>query len=549
MAKRKQSTPIRALRQQAQRQDLELHLAESRYATQMYEQLQIHEARIAALQDPDEHEWIMTSSGGSLVDAKDFPEANRDSQRLRQLTYQAWRKNPHARGIIRSMEKFVIGREFGMDFADQRPGEWNPDRTKLVVLTPDPEDRTQQSLVRLLWEDFCALNGGNLLFKEMVRRTFRDRDVYIRGFVTQRGFVLVRFVEPENIQAPTGRPPGGLSVQAGDLPPDLERVYGPDEFLGKSTVIRDGIECLGTDSVTVVAYWVSPGEGAAPVRVPARQMIHIKPFADANDLHGIHFLEVLLRNISNYTTWEEYRMILNKYRSAVVLHRSVAGTATQAQTIIAGRASGRPNPQGREPATGSARREVMPAAGTIFTTPPGVTYEFKNPNLAAADAEHDGRRMLLTVAAGSGLPEGIVTADWSNNSYASSVEGRTPAVREWEDWQEFFETPIRRIWDWVREAGIKSLGVPEDTNPKVTIQWPNLVTQDAMKETERNMLLHQGGILSKRTLAAREDLVWEDELENLRQEAEEAGTTADPDTEIAAPPPRDAEEEGERPNG
>jgi hypothetical protein len=560
---------LKALREEAERRDLELNIRAMEHQEVLLRRMTTTESRLA-LQDADEADWVKISSGGSILASKDLPETNRDPGQIRRLAYRMWRFNPHARGILRNFEKFIIGREFGLDFADTTKGKWNAKRTKLVPIlddqvepfpkardlapqygdpeeegeptdapdegeTPEPKMKASEvpMMVRELWDDFAEMNQFNQLMKEMVRRSFRDGGAYIRKFVV-KGFVFLRFVEPDLIQNPTTSSQAVGEVKKGDLGEEWARVYGEGnrDLVGEPTTIKDGVEFLATDPVMIVAYWVKKtAQDRDPERVPVAEMAVTRPFADANDPTGILLLEVVMRTISNYTTWEEYRMLLNKFRSAIVLHRKVEGTAIQAQNIVQGRQSARPAPLGRgEATTSSGRREAMPTSGTIITSPPGVEWEYKRPNLDAADAEHDGRRMLLTAAAGVGLPEGIVTSDWSNNSYASSVESRTPAVREWEDWQEFFEAPIRRIVNWVLEAGIESFGLPKDIDRKLTIQWPALVTKDADKETTRSATLHQAGVLSLTTWAAREDLVLEDEIENMRQEAELTGKVPSPIT-------------------
>jgi hypothetical protein len=115
----------------------------------------------------------------------------------------------------------------------------------------------------------------------------------------------------------------------------------------------------------------------------------------------------------------------------------------------------------------------------------------------------------------------VLVSGNSNSNYSSAVESRTPSVREWEDWQDFFEPVFKKIVRWVLDAGVESLGLPEATLRTCTLNWPILIAKDAAKETARNMNLYNGGILSRTTWSSREELVYDDELENLRSEAED----------------------------
>jgi len=534
----------RALQQELAHVELELALEEARYTRRLMSGLLLQEGP-EARPDRDEANWSLLSSGGSLDSSKSLPTSVERTTSQKQ-SYRAWRLDPHARGILRNFVKFIIGRELTIDFADEQKGTWADDRhAKLVVAEADSD---APLLVRELWEDASKNNRMRERLKEFVLRAFREGEAFLRRFRPGGGRVLLRFVEPDRVAGDGKTTPGfvGKVLDVDVVPDDRDEPNDgqlPRELLGESTALEEGIEHLANDVETVVAYWLKPATpGGTPTRVPAHEMIHRKPLADSNDLRGFPILEVVLKNLTNYAQWEEYRMVLNKVRAAVALVRKVEGTPTQGAAIVQGRASGAVHPQGREPQTTSGRREPMFRPGTTLTPGPGVSYDFLSPKLDARDAGEDGRRFLMTIAAGLGLPEMLVTGDWSNASYSSSVEARTPAVREWEDWQDYFEDAIVRIWEWVRVEAIRSLGLPRETNPGITIQWPTLIAKDALKETERRVALHGAGLLSKTTWAAQEDLVWDAERENLRLEAEEEGRSladdeTDPARDPAAPDP------------
>lgn len=522
---------MRAMQEQLQRVNVELALAEASYMKQLFGSLHLSEAGPGnlAIGDADEASWVQLSSGGALTFDKTLAETRRDPAIMRRQAYKFWRLQPHARGILRNFQRFIIGRELGLDFADEQHGRWSEDKRKLQVT----QDQDDPLAVRLAWDDFVMRDGFVQRAKELVLRTFRDGEGFLRRF-ERNGRVRTRFIEPEWVATPTSVT--NTVVQDTDV--DAE---DPDqqELVGKKTVVTDGIEHLEEDVETVIAYHVRrSGSATVHERVLAKDVIHTKALADSNDVRGIPLLEVVARRLTNYDQWEEYRMVLNKARTAIWLVRRIEGTAAQAATMLAGRASPRPHPQRLEPVTTSGRREAMPQPGTILNPSAGVKYEYLSPNLDARDASEDGRRFLLSIAAGTGLPEMLVTGDWSNANFASSVEARTPAVREWEDWQDFFEPHFKTIYRWVVEAGKRGLGLPPETSTDLTIQWPSLIAKDNAKETERNVNLNAGGILSRTTWAAREDLIYEDELDNMRMEAElevaHAGT--EPDDEGEEPP-------------
>ena len=527
--RQEQSKPLstRKLNEALKRVNTELALAEATYMSGLFKSLSEAGNPNLVMGDPDESNWIQVSQGNTLATTnKLLAEALRDPEIMRKQSYRFWRFNPHARGILRNFVRFIIGREFGFDFDDEQHGQWSSDKKKLT-LTNKKDDPL---VTRLVWDEFVERDKFIQRAKELVLRTFRDGEGFIRKF-EKNGRIRLRFVEPSWVQNPTN-PPNSLQVQEQDIDED-----NPDheDIVGKATTIASGVEHLKDDAETVIAYHIKTGENTFE-RVPAKEMIHSKPFADANDMRGFTLLEPVAKRLTNYDQWEEYRMILNKARTAIWLVRRIEGTATQAAALIAGRASPRPQPTRQEPVTISGRREAMPQPGTTLTPSAGVKYEYLSPNLDAKDASEDGRRFLMSIAAGVGIPEMLVTGDWSNSNFASSVEARTPAVREWEDWQDFFEPIFKQIYRWVIKAAKNGLGLPAETSDTVELQWPSLISKDAAKETERNSALNAGGILSKTTWAAREDLSYDEELDNMRVEAELEGAHVAAIGELGQPP-------------
>lgn len=527
MAKRKGSAPVAIedmteaqLQRELHRAELQLALTETRYTAGLMGQLDKKGRELAEAQliyaEPDEANW--EGIGAGTAASKLLGEA-RDSGTVRRQMYRLWRFHPIARGILRNFVRFVMGSGFTLDYDDPQRGKWNDDKTQIAT----SENEDDAPLPDLIWEEFDRRNNFKQRAKEIVMRTFRDGECFVRKF-ERNGHVALRFIEPERVGS------GMPTVMSGTMKPDdlddEDAAAIPEE--DRETRIKYGIEFLKTDIETVVAYHVQVGLAGDPTapgfqteRIPAKDVIHIKCLADSNDLRGIPMLEVVAKRLKNFDDWEEYRLILNKIRTAIALVRKVEGTSTQAAAIIAARQSPRAEPRRLEPQTTSGRREAMYRPGTTLTPGPGVTYDFISPNLQARDASEDGRRFLMTIASGVGLPEMLVTSDWSNSNFASSVEARTPAVREWEDWQEFFTPVFQRIYRWVITAAIEGLHAPKDTSLDVTLQWPPLIAKDAFRETERLMNLWASGIISKQTWSAMEDLNYDDEQENLHDEATE----------------------------
>lgn len=519
--KKQRTQTLTEIRQDLARANLEYDLHEARYASSLLKNLQENSDFGSNVVVDDERGFQMISSGTQLITGKEYngPGISRTNLlALRRASYRLWRLNPHARGVLRAYCKYIIGREFKLDFADTAIGHWD-DPIKRDRLTKTAEDMPARDgapavedslLARLVWDDFVEHNAFTQRAKELVLRTLRDGEMFLRRFV-RKGRVLLRFIEPEAVANEPSKDHG--EVEPGDVEDDS--IFAA----GDKTTIKEGIEYLENDVETVVAYWVRVSSSKYE-RVPAKDVRHVKCLSDSNDLRGIPLLECVMKKLTNYEQWEEYRIILNKVRTAVALVRKIdSGTAGQAASLIAGRQPVRAAPNDRQPATTSGRREAMFRAGTVLTPGPGVSYDFVSPNLQARDAAEDGRRILLTVAAGVGLPEMLVTSDYSNSAFASTESAMRAVQREWEDWQDFFQPTFEQIYRWVLEAAVER-GLPTETNRAVEVQWPTIIKADAEKETKRRSVLHSSGVLSSRTWAAQEGLVFDDERENRRQDDE-----------------------------
>lgn len=501
------STPkpisLRVLRGQIQRAEAEFALEQAQYATRLLASLQEQTSNVVI--DTDAGRWTKLSEEGSLVTSKDLEGRLQDRTASRRQCYKAWRLDPHARGALRHFQKFIIGRGVTFDFADRRRGVWS-DPERPVDIRDDPRE---EFAVKLVWDEFDRRNGFRGRAKELVLRVLRDGEMFLRRFSGPGvGELSVRFVEPDSVQSSVGKTTGSVTVSGDPLKRE------------RKTEIKEGVEVLQEDVETVIAYWIKMSGDADARRVPAEEVLHLKCLTDTNDTRGIPLLEPVLKKFTNYEQWEEYRLILNKVRTAIALVRKVEGTSAQAQSLIQGRLPARTAPEGREPQTTAGQREAGFRPGTILTPGPGVSYEFLSPGLDARDAAQDGRNILLSIASGLGIPEMLVTGDWSNANYASSVEARSPAVREWEDWQEFFTPALERVAQWVIDEAVRGKILPSDTDRKVTVRWPPIVHKDETQQTQRLATLNAAGLLSKTTWAAVEGFVWDDELENLRDEGE-----------------------------
>jgi len=441
-----------------------------------------------SLKDPDEDDWIL------LGESSEKELSPTDSETLRTQATKFYYKEPHARNIIRLLEKYVVGRGFSVS------------------------PMSEVEAVEEVWKEFWKHNKMDLRKKEIVRRVFRDGEIFNRYF-DDHEIVALRFMNPGKVADPE---PG----------PELGKVKG---MTGKCTY---GIETDKDDIETVLAYWYK-GD-----RIKAKEVDHYKIMVDSDVKRGRSILEIVAPLIKMYNDWLKDRMKLNKVRAAVAIVRKITGSPSQAANIAD---ATRVKTSKQLAADGTAKQRA-PEGVSMFTTNKGVEYDMLAPNLQASDVQHDGRAILLAIATGVGFPEYMTSGDASNSSYASTMIAEGPAVMEFEDWQDFFAIIFTDIFERVIQFGIdkgilpvsetvtekvekevdgvKTFEEQEVTKPLSTecnIVFPEIVARDIEKLCKALVIQKGEGWVSNHTACADLDRDYDKEQELIKQEEEEEG--------------------------
>ena len=455
--------------------------------------------------DEDESRWELVGGQNPSSDVgKDlFSEEYR--RRVQNKAYHFYRTNEHARSVIRNMEKYIIG-------------------PKVVFVPLDDNSAVEQ-----WWDEFEIRNRFVLKQKEIVRRTFRDGECFIRIFENlDTGHTDIRFIDPQHIYDPEKKITHGICTEA-------------DEF-------------HGGDIEKVLSYCYCP-DGKTLAEIPASEIIHIKIFADSNEKRGNSIFEVVGTSIESYQRWLRDRMILNRVRSFFGIHKRVSNaTPGQIANIAASSATGATTDR-------SGRKKQEPLKpGSIITTSDNVQLVPISANLQAADAQNDGRNLLLAITAGSGMAEFMVTGDASNSNFASTMVSESPAVREFEDWQQFFGVFFKELYSRVIQAGINAGSLPERTvqvqkkstsdgamgnneksqemtratNLEVNLQFPALIHREILDDARAYEIYLRNNLASRRAISTRAGFNFDAELEQilheqsiLKEQASNSPSTAD----------------------
>ncbi len=403
-----------------------------------------------------------------------------DHYTTQQKAYQLWKTNPHARAIIRTLEKFILGKGLKIFALDENP------------------------VVQEWWDIFEKENRFLRRQDEIIRRTFRDGECFIRCFVDQySGKTKIRFLEPNEISDPENTHSFGIETDP--------------------------------DDVEIPLRYYRSRQGKLIEVIPAEEVQHIKIFADSNVKRGLSFLYIVMPLLKKYEQWLNDRIVLNKIRSAMAIIRRISGSPGQLSDLVR-------NEKSRK------GRQKMLKPGSIITVSEGVDYQMLTPNLQAQDVQYDGRNILLAIASATGLAEYMVSGDASNANYASTMVSESPAVREFEDWQQFFQEEFSIIFAKVIKAGVDYGSVPAKssitsleidqsgkrrenkqiipTRLDCEIIFPPLIHRKLKEESEALALHKNMGIVSNQTVAARLGYNFQKEIERIEKEGIEKESSA-----------------------
>ncbi len=390
--------------------------------------------------------------GWDQIGGKDLSSLgfNEDIPTLRRESQKSYYRVAHGRGMIRTMVKFVIGAGVIVDFVEK-------DQKKL-------ED------ILKWWKKFKKDIRWFSFLTEIVRRAFRDGEVFLRKISKEGKPPTFRFVDPK--------------------------------FIADVGIVRNP-----TDPEVTIEYVINSGGGDAEIHVPADEMIHIALDADRNMKRGRPFLEVQFPLLTKFAKWLESRMVLSVIRNNVALVREVQGSPMDLSRI-------RSQYQTNRSVGGETNKTKMMKPGSILTSTPGSKISMLSPNLDARDAATDGRNLQLAMSTGAGLPDVYVTSDYAQTNMASTVVAQNPAIREFEFAQMFFAEYFTDIVDMVLQEGlrqgkIKATKTVEDDEESYDIdldfeiKYPPLIKRDLAQEVSAYSELNKLNALSVRTITLR----------------------------------------------
>ncbi|MEX0725186.1 MAG: phage portal protein [Planctomycetaceae bacterium] len=422
----------------------------ARYQRKLQEQLlgMVESAGRRPLTEESSRWWPLGGAGSLPASVGE----NRDEFRTQARLLVA--DNPYARNALRLLEIYVAG-----------PG------LRLAV-TPRRDDAAAKDLCQTaerLWGVFLRHNHRHFSYREYARRTWRDGECFLRKYPQPTWPPCVRFVDPEQI-GPTRDEPDNEGIRTLERDQETPLAY------------------LSRDPVSLDLWDV----------IPAELMFHTRIGADSNQQRGVSAFSSIIAALGTYEGWLATELQARKLQASIVLWRKVQGAPSQVSAYADNLATD-------VSSDGTLRKErVKP--GTIVTTSSGTDLKFLHPDTNFGDAVPLGRILLLSLAAGFGLPEFMLTSDASNANFASTLVAEGPAVKLFQSEQEFFAAEFGAIWEWAMQEAIGQRLLPEDFFERVEMKWtfPQVVNRDRPKERLADVKLVEARVLSRAEVARRD---------------------------------------------
>ncbi|HQR08377.1 MAG TPA: phage portal protein [Gemmatales bacterium] len=326
-----------------------------------------------------------------------------------------------------------------------------------------------------LWRHFLDQNHwdtGSRRDWEFCLRTWRDGECFLRMFRQSAWPPRVHFVDPERIvtDPATALPTEGIATE--------------------------------THNVEVPTHYRVQHDDERAELVPADRMLHCKIGVDGNVKRGQSLFVPVLDALQKYQSWLDVELIHRKVASSIVLVRKHAGSSPSGITNFADWSA-----QASQPAASITpqQRKALLQPGTIIDAQ-GYDLQYLSPDSHFDDATILGRRLLLAVAAGTGLPEFMLTADAGNANYSSTLVSEGPAVKLFASWQAFFIGQWQTLFQLVMTEAVRLGLLPAEAleHVRLRITPPAVAVRNRKDDAEADAIYFDRGALSRRELARRD---------------------------------------------
>ena len=357
---------------------------------------------------------------------------------------------------------------------------------RAVAARGDAADEALLLAVQLVLDDFVRVNCWQRRQQEIVRRKDRDGECFLRLFAAADRTTHVRFVEPDQVAAPSDRlsdPSTGFGIQTD--PNNVE---------------------------TVLGYWI---DGRL---VDADEIQHRKANVDGNVKRGLPLFYPVRKNLRRAEKLLRNMSVVAEIQSAIaVIRKHTAATAAGLADFVANQA----DVSVTSPATGRTSHFRRYAPGTILDAVAGTDYQFPAAGIDAGRYVAVLQAELRAVASRLVMPEFMLSSDASNANYSSTMVAEGPAVKIFDRLQhEMLADDLELLRHAVRNA-VAAGRLPTDALSAIDIRGipPTLAVRDRLKDTQADQILVRNGAMSVATMALRGGLDPEQEERLIARQA------------------------------
>jgi len=365
--------------------------------------------------------------------------------------------NLTAKGVIRALENYIIKTGFQYQAS-------SPEAQKILDL-------------------FMAKNNWYMRELDLFRRSRRDGEFFIALFPQEDGVTECRTIEPEQVRPPNATP---------------EWMFG--------------VKVDSYDKEKTLAYWVTydgnvdNGEEFLPelvthMRINVDMIIRrglSDFFCSQESLQGVQ--KLLRAGVQGESVRQAIAYVRQFSQAPLATIQSMQNANTDYLTPLP-TAQGIPRLQ--------PVHQMVP--GAVSDIPEGL--EFKDgPKGAGANAVSILQAAYQQLSTYWQVPSWVISGDTGSTNYSASLTSESPFVRNCEKEQKIYSCKFKEIMlkvlNIAAEQGLLPYG--ED----VAIHVPPVWVRNAKEESDRNQVLYNAGLLSKRTWSDREELNFEAEAEN-----------------------------------
>lgn len=379
--------------------------------------------------------------------------------------------------------------------------------------TPEDDTGGRDSLTaraQAALDQFIDDNDWSGLEREIIRRTDRDGEVFLRFSIRRNGLV-VRVVEPEFVVETSSDPKNSFGV-----------ITDPD------------------DVQTVRGYniAVNPGYNLVPQFVPGYEILHIKQHEmDRNVKRGLPTFFPVRKNLERAEKMLRNMSVLGQVQATYAVIRKHNNTSAAAVQNFAAAAIDMNVTKPMFNRTDSIK-QLLP--GSIVDTTANTDYEFPSASVNAAAYVEIIEADLRAVASRLGMPQYMLTSKSDGVNFASSLVAEAPHTKQMECLQHYYARKFGRgsfrrtqnqpvMWRVLVMAARLGL-IPHEVlrECEIQVECPRLTVRDRGGETTRLATLSQNKVVSKKTWAALEDLDYEQEQRNMAGEEPDPGADGAP---------------------